>query len=91
MAFGGDVKFFEEEAAHYRKERIRGPVMLESKMPTARALVRGGFTHERKEFMKAYGVVNTGGCGNLLLCRKKPGDSYNVVRVCIEDAILTGK
>lgn len=89
VAFGGDVKFYERQAARCRKESQKRPENVERRMPTARVLMRAGFTYEKRDFLRQYGFVDTGGCGNLLLCRKKPGDSDQVVGVCIDDEMLT--
>lgn len=91
VAFGGDVKFYEREAAPCRKEKEGGLVRHEGRVPTARALVRGGFTHEEKDLSKEYGVVDTDGCRNLLLCKKKSEGYYKIMGVWIDDEMATKK
>jgi hypothetical protein len=86
VAFGGDRNAHKVYAAGCRKTKETKRVIPEPKhpWPRGRALVRDDFKHDATDLMKDYGYVNTGGSGNLLICRNHPVDSYKIVGVCID-------
>jgi hypothetical protein len=66
-------------------------VVLRPQWPTGRALVREEFRHDIADMIRDYGYVETGGSGNLLICRSHPMDQYKVVGVCIDEFIANKK
>jgi hypothetical protein len=53
--------------------------------------VRADFRHDTTSLLRDYGYVETGGSGNLLICRNNPIDDYKVVGVCIDEFIQNKK
>jgi hypothetical protein len=91
VAFGGDVGFHRAYSASCRNTKEGKPMFLKKLRPSGRALVREEFTHGTMDMMRDYGYVQTGGSGNLLICRNQPLDQYKIIGVCIDEHILTKK
>jgi hypothetical protein len=87
VAFGGNVKAHPSYAAACRGTKESKPVIAKLPWPCGRALVRADFRHDSTSLMRDYGYVETGGSGNLLICRNNPIDDYKVVGVCIDEFI----
>ena len=43
------------------------------------------------DMIRKYGYVETGGSGNLLICRNYPLGQYKVIGVCIDEVISNQK
>ncbi|KAK3987245.1 heterokaryon incompatibility protein-domain-containing protein [Cladorrhinum sp. PSN332] len=94
VAFGGDPGAHLSHAVACRKTREGKPVFHSPPMlwPTGRALVNIDFYHGVRDSMtRDYGYVNTGGSGNLLICRNNPLGDYGIIGVCIDDKIVNKK
>lgn len=91
VAFGGDVKAHPAYAKACRNTRDGERVLAKLPWPCGRALVRADFRHDRTDLLRDYGYVETGGSGNLLICRNNPIDDYKVVGVCIDEFIQNKK
>jgi hypothetical protein len=89
IAFGGDAEYHKAYAASCRNTREDEEIKHWKSVPSARALVREGFSHGAKDFLREYGVVETGGSGNLLICRERPLDHYKIIGACIDEDIPT--
>ncbi|EPE30129.1 hypothetical protein GLAREA_12852 [Glarea lozoyensis ATCC 20868] len=87
VAFGGDPYSHTSYASACRgtkQDRIVEPKMP---WPRGRALVRDEFTHGMTDSLRDYGYVQTGGSGNLLVCRNNPVGQYKIIGVCIDEFI----
>jgi Heterokaryon incompatibility protein (HET) len=90
VAFGGDVDSYKAYAQSCRSTTITRPAIPKLPWPVGRALVREGFSPASKGLkglMKDYGYVETGGSGNLLICRRNRADYYKIIGVCIDEYI----
>jgi hypothetical protein len=74
-----------------RSTRIDRLVVSKLPWPRGRALVREEFGHDFTDMMRAYGYVETGGSGNLLISRNHPFNHYKIIGVCIDDSIENKK
>ncbi|KAF7556000.1 hypothetical protein G7Z17_g1730 [Cylindrodendrum hubeiense] len=91
VTFAGDVQAHRLYSASCRRKKMNEPIYHEVALPSGRALVKEEFTHDAMDMMRDYGFVNTGGSGNLLICRKHPMDPYKIVGVCIDKSIPNKK
>ena len=91
VAFGGDVDFHRSFASSCRNTKPDKPAPSKLPWPTGRALVRDEFTHNLTDMARDYGYVETGGSGNLLICRNHPMDQYRILGVCIDGYIQSKK
>lgn len=91
VAFGGDVDAHKSYSSSCRSTKMDKPVVPKLPWPRGRALVREEFTHGLTDSMRDYGYVETGGSGNLLICRNNPIGQYKVIGVCIDDFIENKK
>jgi hypothetical protein len=91
VATGGDVDFHKSYSYGCRSTKVDKPVVPKLPWPTGRALVRAEFTHGITDGMRDYGYVETGGSGNLLICRNQPLGQYKIIGVCIDESIETKK
>jgi hypothetical protein len=89
VAFGGDVDAHRSFAAVCRSTKLDKAVIPKVPWPHGRALVREEFTHGLTDTMRDYGYVETGGSGNLLICRRHVMDEYKIVGVCIDEHLET--
>ncbi|KAI9055679.1 hypothetical protein LZ554_000622 [Drepanopeziza brunnea f. sp. 'monogermtubi'] len=87
VAFGGDVLSHRAYASQCRTTRDHKPVEPKLQWPRGRALVRDGFKHGITDSMRDYGYFESGGSGNLLICRNNPMGRYINIGVCIDDWI----
>ncbi|CAM1505828.1 Fc.00g114650.m01.CDS01 [Cosmosporella sp. VM-42] len=91
VAFGGEVNSHKTYASNCRSTRLDKPIFPQVTWPTGRALVRAEFTHDIMDMMRDYSYVETGGSGNLLICRSHPMDQYKIIGVCIDEGIVCNK
>jgi hypothetical protein len=91
VAFEGDVHANASYASACRKARPHKPAVADKPWPRARALVREEFSHDMMDAMRDYGFVETGGSGNLLICRNNRMDDYRILGVCIDDKFTSKK
>ena len=91
VAFGGDISSLKSHASSCRSTKVDKPVPCNLPWPIGRALVREEFTHSLTDVARDYGYVQTGGSGNLLICRNHPLDQYKIIGVCIDEYIPTKK
>jgi len=91
VACGGDVDSHRSYSQSCRNTKIHKPVMPKLPWPSGRALVREEFTHGITDSMRDYGYVETGGSGNLLICRNRPMGQYKIIGVCIDEFIENKK
>lgn len=91
VAFGGDVDSHKSYSSICRSTRVDRPVVPRLPWPRGRALVREEFTHGTTDMIRDYGYVETGGSGNLLICRNHPLDQYKIIGVCIDEFIHNKK
>lgn len=91
VAFGGDVHAHKSYASSCRSTKIDKPVVSKLTWPSGRALIREEFTHDMTDMMRDYGYVETGGSGNLLICRTHVLDQYKIIGVCIDETIPSEK
>ncbi|OWP07446.1 hypothetical protein B2J93_4975 [Marssonina coronariae] len=87
VAFGGAVDSHRSYASSCRSTKAHKPVEPRMPWPRGRALVREEFTHGITDSMRDYGYVESGGSGNLLICRNNPIGQYKNIGVCIDDWI----
>jgi hypothetical protein len=87
VAFGGDVNSHIAYSSSCRRTKMDRAVVPKLQWPVGRALVREEFTRGMTGMMKDYGYVETGGSGNLLICRSSLLDQYKIVGVCIDSFI----
>jgi len=87
VAFGGDVNAHKSYSSSCRSAKVDRPAILKVPWPMGRALVRAEFTHDMTDMMRDYGYVETGGSGNLLICRNHVMDQYKIIGVCIDEVI----
>ncbi len=87
VATGGDVDSHKSYSSSCRSTKLHKPVNPKLSWPTGRALVREEFTHGITGWMRDYGYVETGGSGNLLICRSNPLGQYKIMGVCIDEYI----
>jgi len=90
-AFGGDVDFYESYSRSCRSTKVDNPVVPKLIFPRGRVLVRDEFTHGMTDSMREYGYVQTGGSGNLLICRNNLMGQYKIIGVCIDEFIESKK
>lgn len=88
VAFGGDVNSHKSHANSCRTTKKDKPVLPSLDWPVGRVLVREEFVHA---MMRDYGYIETGGSGNLLICRNYPMGPYKVVGVCVDEHIFSTK
>lgn len=82
VAFDGDISAYKIHASQCRKKRLdpnKAPIW-----PSGRALVSEEFSHGLMDQMRNYGYVDTGGSGNLLICRNHLADPYKIIGACID-------
>jgi hypothetical protein len=91
VAYSGDVDAYRSYASRCRSTNLRKEVISKPLWPKSRAMVGEEFTHGMAHFMRNYGYVNTGGSGNLLICRNQPLDKYKVIGVCIDQEMEVKK
>ena len=89
VAFGGDVDAHRTHASRCRSTKADKPVVVVHNLrwPVGRALVREDFTHDFMAMFRDYGYVETGGSGNLLICRNHLMAQYRIIGVCIDEFI----
>jgi len=87
VASGGDVDSHKSYSHSCRSTKVHKPVVPKIPWPSGRALVREEFTHGITDSMRDYGYVETGGSGNLLICRNHPMGQYKIIGVCIDEFI----
>jgi hypothetical protein len=89
IAFDGNIGAYKSYASLCRKKWLKSkdiPVW-----PSGRALVSEGFSHSLLSLARNYGFVETGGSGNLLICRKHPLAPYRIIGACIDEEIQPKK
>lgn len=91
VAFGGDINSHKSHATRCRTTKIDKPVLPSLEWPVGRALVRDEFVHDMSSMMRDYGYIETGGSGNLLICRNYPLGPYKLVGVCVDEHIFNTK
>ncbi|KAI9762754.1 MAG: hypothetical protein M1840_001163 [Geoglossum simile] len=91
VAFGGDARFHKNYSDSCRSTRENKDVVPKLPWPRGRALLREEFTHGIMNLMRDYGYVETGGSGNLLVCRNQPVGKYKIIGVCIDESIENKK
>ncbi|KAL4902194.1 hypothetical protein BDW74DRAFT_181044 [Aspergillus multicolor] len=105
VAFEGDIHAHQAYASVCRSTRKDKPALVSKHdaWPKGRAIVREDFSHSATDVMKDYGyiqtggyvrddgVVQTGGSGNLLICRNHPVGDYRIVGVCVDDVMSSKK
>ena len=91
VAFGGHASSHRVYSSSCRSTKADKPVVPKLPWPAGRALVKEEFTHDMTDMMREYGYVNTGGSGNLLICRNNPMGLYKIIGVCIDEFIPTKK
>lgn len=91
VAYGGDVDAHRSYSSSCRSTRLHKQVIPKLPWPMGRALVREEFTHGIADSMRDYGYVETGGSGNLLICRNQPMGRYKIIGVCIDEWIENKK
>jgi hypothetical protein len=91
VAFGGDISAHQSYASACRSTKKDNPVVPTLPWPRGRAVVRDDFKHAATDLMKDYGYIQTGGSGNLLICRNNPVEDYKIVGVCIDESIESKK
>jgi Heterokaryon incompatibility protein (HET) len=91
VAFGGDVNSHKSYSSRCRSTKVDKPVVPKLPWPRGRALVREEFTHNITHMIRDYGYVETGGSGNLLICRNHRLDQYKIIGVCIDGFIPNKK
>jgi hypothetical protein len=89
VAFGGNVNAHKIYSSKCRSTKKNKPVPWPAKLqwPRGKALVREEFTHEITDMMRDYAYVETGGSGNLLICKNNVIDNYRIVGICIDEYI----
>lgn len=87
VAFGGDVNSHKIYSSSCRSTKVDKPAIPRLPWPGGRALVPEEFSHDIMDMMREYGYVETGGSGNLLICRNHPMDQYKIIGVCIDEFI----
>lgn len=87
IAFGGDVNSHKSYSYSCRSTKVDKPVVPKLPWPSGRALVREEFTHDIMDMMREYGYVETGGSGNLLICKNHTLGRYKIIGVCIDEFI----
>jgi hypothetical protein len=87
VASGGNVDSYKSYSHSCRSVKLDKPVVPNLQWPRGRALVREEFTHGITASMRDYGYVETGGSGNLLICRNHPMGRYKIIGVCIDEFI----
>ncbi|TVY78330.1 hypothetical protein LSUE1_G006695 [Lachnellula suecica] len=87
VASGGDVDFHRSHSNSCKNTKVDKPVAPKLPWPSGRALVREEFNHGITDSMRDYGYVETGGSGNLLICRNNPLGQYKIIGVCIDEFI----
>ena len=91
VAFGGNIHSHKSHASSCRTTKVDRPILLKQEWPVGRALVREEFVHGIPNMMRDYGYVETGGSGNLLICRNYPLGPYKLVGVCVDEDIYNTK
>ena len=91
VAFAGDVDYHRSFATSCRNTKSDKPAPIKLPWPMGRALVRDEFAHGLTDMARDYGYVETGGSGNLLICRNHPMDQYRILGVCIDGYIQSKK
>lgn len=93
VAFGGDVNAHKVYSSKCRSTKKNKPVPWPAKLqwPRGKALVREEFSHEITDMMRDYAYVETGGSGNLLICRNHVINDYRIVGICIDEHIANKK
>ncbi|KAH8803356.1 heterokaryon incompatibility protein-domain-containing protein [Xylogone sp. PMI_703] len=91
VAFGGNINAYKSYASSCRSTKKDKPVTPKLPWPSGRALVKEEFTHDFTDTMRDYGYVETGGCGNLLICRNHVISQYKIIGVCIDESIPNKK
>lgn len=91
VAFGGDVGAHKAIASSCRSTKVDKPVIPKLPWPCGRALVKEEFAHGITDKMRDYGYVETGGSGNLFICRNHLMDQYRIIGVCIDEYIGSEK
>ncbi|KAK2606330.1 hypothetical protein QQS21_003261 [Conoideocrella luteorostrata] len=91
VSFGGDINSYRSHASSCRSTKIDRPVLPALEWPIGRALVREEFVHDMTNMMRDYGYVETGGSGNLLICRNHPLGPYKLIGVCVDEHIFNTK
>ena len=91
VAFGGEINFYRNYSSQCRSTKADKPVLPKAIpkqfCPRGRALVAERFNHGLRDMTRDYGYVETGGSGNLLICRNHPLDQYRIIGVCIDEVI----
>ncbi|KAF1924437.1 uncharacterized protein M421DRAFT_72285 [Didymella exigua CBS 183.55] len=82
VAFDGDISAYKIHASQCRKKRLDPSKAPD--FPRGRALVSEEFSHGLMDQMRNYGYVDTGGSGNLLICRNHLADPYKIIGACID-------
>jgi hypothetical protein len=93
VAFGGDINAHKVYSSRCRSTKKNKPIPWPEKLqwPRGKALVREEFTHKFTDMMRDYAYVETGGSGNLLICRNHVIDDYRIVGICIDEYIANKK
>jgi hypothetical protein len=91
VAYGGDVDSHRSYASSCRSTKMHRQVTPKLPWPRCRAMVREEFTHGISDSMRDYGYVDTGGSGNLLICRNNPVGHYKIIGVCIDNRMENKK
>lgn len=91
VAFGGDIDSHRSYSSSCKRTKRDKPVYPKLPWPRGRALVREEFTHDLMDMTRDYGYVETGGSGNLLICRNHPLGQYKIIGVCIDEFISNKK
>ncbi|KAG4410984.1 hypothetical protein IFR04_015881 [Cadophora malorum] len=85
VAYGGNTDSYKAYSSSCRSTKIHKSVVPKLWWPSGRALVREEFTHGLADSMRDYGYVQTGGSGNLLICRNRPLGQYKIIGVCVDE------
>ncbi|KAF1989062.1 hypothetical protein K402DRAFT_445052 [Aulographum hederae CBS 113979] len=91
VCFGGNENAHKLYSVACRKTKDRKPIEWDLPWPSCRALVRDEFSHGMMDKMRDYGYVQTGGSGNLLICRNHIADHYRIIGVCIDGHMASKK
>jgi Heterokaryon incompatibility protein (HET) len=91
VSFGGDIDSHRSYSSSCKSTKRDKPVYAKLPWPRGRALVRQEFTHDLMDMTRDYGYVETGGSGNLLICRNHPLGQYKIIGVCIDEYISNKK
>ncbi|PQE10568.1 Heterokaryon incompatibility 6 OR allele protein [Rutstroemia sp. NJR-2017a BVV2] len=91
VAYGGDISAYKSYASRCRRTDLHKRIIAKPVWPKSRVMVGEEFTHGIGNFMRNYGYVNTGGSGNLLICRNQPLDKYKVIGVCMDQKMEVKK